>query len=135
MAINEMRANLLHRSMKDPTPSAKLEELASILKNILEEDEKVEVGNRRKVLVFCAWPSLWPVLQSFLLSRDIPVMLIQDNVGKRRDNQIAEFQQEEPHVVDDMESYVAIISSTVSTGVNLTRASVIIMLVSQMNQH
>jgi SNF2 family DNA or RNA helicase len=118
--------------MKDPTPSAKLEKLASILKEILDKDKDDVVGDRRKILVFCAWPSLWPVLESFLLNRDIPVMLIQDNAGNRRNDQIAAFQQEGPHLVNDVESYVAIISSTVSTGVNLTRASVIIMLVSQM---
>jgi SNF2 family DNA or RNA helicase len=113
----------------DLTPSTKLQTVVQIVLDILKGDK--DSATKRKVLIYCAWPSLWPIVQAHLRHHGIYTMCISDNGSGRRDQLIAEFQQQDAHIVDGNKSYVAIISAAVSTGVNLTRASVIIMMVSK----
>lgn len=120
---------MLELQCPDPTPSTKLNKLVEILQAIFKAEEGLEKHEKRKILVYSAWPSLWPMIQAHLKSRGIPAMTISEAAGPKRDAQIAEFQQDGPHIVDGTESYVAFISSAVGTGLNLTRSSTIIKLV------
>jgi len=130
-ALMVQKAYALMLSWKDHdlTPGSKLYKVVEILQNILEEDKTKLCSERRKILIYCAWPSLWPIIQAHLKHHGIYAMLIRDSGSSGRDRLIADFQREEAHIVDHNESYVAIISGALSTGVNLTRASVIIMMV------
>jgi len=113
----------------DLTPSTKLQTVVQILQEILNRDKNS--ATKRKVLLYCAWPSLWPIVQAHLRHHGIYTMCIAESSSGRRDQLIADFQQRDAHIVEGNKSYVAIISAAVSTGVNLTRASVIIMMVSK----
>jgi hypothetical protein len=102
--------------------------MVDIVKQILHEDADVDAPDRRKILIFCAWPSLWPVLEAYLGFEGVPVMLMwsgaQDQV---RSAQIAQFQLPGPHRSSQgEESWVAVMSTSLSVGVTLTRASVLV---------
>lgn len=120
--------SMLSEKGYDLTPSTKLQMVVQILQGILKGDK--DSATKRKVLVYCAWPSLWPIVQAHLKHHGIYTMCIAESGSGRRDQLIAEFQRQDAHIVEGNKSYVAIISAAVSTGVNLTRASVIIMMVS-----
>jgi hypothetical protein len=113
----------------DLSPSAKIGEVVRILTQILKEDEGKEASDRRKVIIYCEWTSLWPALCALLGQKGLFVLPIIEDGGPKRDSQIQQFQQSGAHKVRDHDSWIGLISSAVATGVNLTRGSVLIMLV------
>jgi hypothetical protein len=102
--------------------------MVDIVKQILREDSKKETSDRRKILIFCAWPSLWPVLEAYLAFESVPVMLMWATAAEAiRSAQIRQFQLPGPHrSAQGKESWVAVMSTSLSVGVTLTRASVLI---------
>jgi hypothetical protein len=102
--------------------------MVDIVKQILDEDVAKEASDRRKILIFCAWPSLWPVLEAYLAFEGVPVMLMWSNTQEQvRSAQIAQFQLPGPHRSSQgEESWVAVMSTSLSVGITLTRASVLI---------
>lgn len=102
--------------------------MADIVKEILQEDAGKDASDRRKMLIFCAWPSLWPVLEAYLAFEGVPVMLMWSNAQENvKSAQIAQFQLPGPHRSSQgEESWVAVMSTSLSVGVTLTRASVLV---------
>jgi hypothetical protein len=102
--------------------------MVDIVKQILHEDVGKNASDRRKILVFCAWPSLWPVLEAYLAFEGVPVMLMWSNGQEHvRSALIAQFQSSGPHKsAQGEESWVAVMSISLSVGITLTRASVLI---------
>jgi len=102
--------------------------MVDIVKQILHEDAGKNASDRRKILIFCAWPSLWPVLEAYLAFDGVPVMLMWSNIQEQvRSAQIAQFQLPGAHRSSQgEESWVAVMSTSLSVGVTLTRASVIV---------
>jgi SNF2 family DNA or RNA helicase len=129
LEVQRAYTSMLSGKGYDLTPSTKLQMVVQILQEILNRDK--DSATKRKVLVYCVWPSLWPIVQAHLRHHGIYTMCIAESSSGRRDQLIAEFQQQDAHIVEGNKSYVAIISAAVSTGINLTRASVIIMMVSK----
>jgi hypothetical protein len=134
LAVKDAWETMLQRnepgmSEADLSPSAKIRELMKILARILKEDEGKEANDRRKVIIYCEWTSLWPALCALLGQKGFFVLPIIEDGGLRRDHRVLQFQKSKAHMVGDRPSWIGLISSAVATGVNLTRGSVLIMLV------
>jgi hypothetical protein len=120
-------------SLKDDcTPSSKLITLVKIVENILLEDKDKKDVDRRKVLVYCVWPGLTKIVEKYFAFHGIALLCISSSTSpSTRAESIASFQQDGYHLTKDgTPSWVCMISSTLNAGVNMTRASILIEVVS-----
>jgi hypothetical protein len=129
--IRKAARRTLSTRAHDPTPSSKLNAAVDIVRQILAEDAGKTDAERRKIIVFCLWVGLWPTIEAYFAFDNIPIVLLSSSdTAAVRSALLVDFQKEGPHSTKDgRDSWVAMITSSYSAGVNMTRASVLIQLV------
>jgi SNF2 family DNA or RNA helicase len=129
--IRKAAGRRLSTRAHDPTPSSKLNAAVEIVRQILAEDVgKLDV-DRRKIIVFCLWVGMWPTIEAYFAFENIPIVLLSGgDTAAARSSLLTDFQKDGPHSTKDgRDSWVAMITSSYSAGVNMTRASVLVQLV------
>lgn len=121
--------------------SAKLERTIELCKRILAEDRHLPLKDRRKVVIYCCWPSHFPYIAYCFAKAGLSFASLTGDMSKqKRQSLIDAIQSDLDHPVEcnpddfppDMQylskSRITLISEVGCEGVKLTRASVIIAL-------
>ncbi|PVF91252.1 hypothetical protein CPB86DRAFT_802960, partial [Serendipita vermifera] len=114
----------------DFIPSSKLDAAVKIVKEILDQDKSKSDKQRRKIIIYCVWTGIWDAIEQYFRSEHIHLLRISSHHSlNTRARGIEDFQREGPHKsAAGHDSWVVLISSAMSTGLTMTRGSVLIEL-------
>lgn len=128
LLVSPRRVNPQYKDLVSP----KVEEAVKICKKILEDDKAARDKNKRKILIYCEWsdPQVTASIALRFKQAGAPLAVLNGRVKETSKARIIfDFQQDRDHKAScGAKSRILLFSQCISSGVNLHRASVLIML-------